>query len=332
MSTVEFECDSNDMSIKENIKIVGHSTKFQEVLRTIGLVAVTDVPVLLSGEIGTGKKILAQHIHQQSSRKQRNFVSVNCAALPEELAETMLFGNKESETRDKNLGYIAQSRSGTLFLDEVSKLPQALQIKLLHFIETSEVQAVGDTSPRKYDVRLIVSTNKDLVNEVDKGNFRSDLFYRLNVIPVELPSLKARQGDMVLLMEHFFREFVREQHQTAPSFSKMALKQMTLYNWPGNIRELHNFCERMFILFSGKQVDVGNLPQEIRLYSSSNQGNASDQPFSLPATGINLEEVEVDLIQQALQNSSGNKSRAARLLGLTRDTFLYRMKKYSIEI
>jgi len=313
-------------------QIVGKSTKFQEVLRTVGLVAVTDVPVLISGETGTGKKLLAQNIHQQSHRKQRSLVSVNCAALPEEFAESMLFGNKESESNDKALGYIAKARSGTLFLDEISTLSQALQVKLLHFIETGEIQAVGDTTPRKYDVRIIVATNKNLIDEVAAGDFCADLFYRLNVIPVELPALKERQGDVVLLMEHFFRELVHEQHQTAPDFSKAALKQIVLYNWPGNIRELHNFCERMFILFSGKQVDVSNLPQEIRLFLSSSSENTSNQPFSLPASGIKLDEVEVDLMQQALQSARGNKSRAARLLGLTRDTFLYRLKKYSIEI
>jgi len=313
-------------------QLVGKSTKFQEVLRTIGLVSVTDVPVLLSGEIGTGKKCLAQNIHQQSNRKKRHLISVNCAALPEEFAESMLFGTKESESNDKTLGFIAQARSGTLFLDEVCELTEALQVKLLHFIESGEVQAVGDTAPRKYDVRLIVATHKNLVDEVTAGNLRSDLFYRLNVIPVELPTLKERQGDVVLLMEYFFRKLVREQHQTAPDFSNAAVKQLELYNWPGNIRELHNFCERMFILFSGRQVDVSNLPQEIRLYSSKTQVNTNDQPFSLPATGIKLDEVEVDLIQQALQSASGNKSRAARLLGLTRDTFLYRLKKYSIDI
>lgn len=320
------------MSIKENIKVIGDSVNFQEVLRTVGLVAVTDVPILLSGETGTGKKLLAQYIHQESRRNKRNFISVNCAALPKDLAEAMLFGHKESETSEKTLGYIAKARSGSLFLDNISTLSKELQVKLLHFIDAGEVQAAGDKTTRKYDVRLIVATHKNLADEVNAGNFSSDLFYRLNVIPVEIPALYERNGDAILLMEYFFRKLVREQHQTAPSFTKAALKQMALYNWPGNIRELHNFCERMFILFSAKQVGINNLPQEIRLYSRTEAKDSSEQPFSLPATGIKLEEVEVDLIHQALQNTSGNKSHAARLLGLTRDTFLYRLKKYSIDI
>jgi len=320
------------MSIKENIKVIGESTGFQEVLRTVELVAVTDIPVLLSGETGTGKKRLAQYIHQESRRHTRSFISVNCAALPEDLAEAMLFGHKELETNEKSLGYIAKACSGSLFLDNISTLTKGLQVKLLHFIETCEVQAVGDKTTRKYDVRLIVATHKNLADEVNAGNFRSDLFYRLNVIPVEIPALHERKGDALLLMEYFYRELVREQHHTAPSFTKAALKQIAHYNWPGNIQELHNFCERTFILFGGKQVDISNLPQEIRLYSSTPSENVSDQLFSLPATGIKLEEVEVDLIHQALQNTNGNKSRAARLLGLTRDTFLYRLKKYTIDI
>jgi len=314
--------------MNNKIQVLGESAKFQEVLRTIELVSVTDVPVLLSGETGTGKELLAQKIHASSHRKQREFVSVNCAALPQEFAESMLFGHKAGAfdgAAKNNKGYISQARSGTLFLDEISELPLAVQVKLQRFIESGEIQAVGDSVPRKCDVRLLVATNKNLNDEVNAGNFRADLFYRLNVIPVELPALKDREGDVAILMKYFFRQLVSEQHQAAPSFTRAALKQITLYDWPGNVRELHNFCERMFILFGGKEVDLGNLPHELRSYSDTGA------PFCLPAGGIKLEMVEVDLIQQALQTSSGNKSRAARLLGLTRDTFLYRLKKYSID-
>jgi len=317
--------------MNNKIQIVGKSAKFQEVIRTVELVSVTDVPVLLSGESGTGKALLAKNIHATSQRKHREFISVNCAALPQEFAESMLFGCKKSasENATENYsGYIAQARSGTLFLDEISALSLVVQVKLQRFLESGEILAVGDSVPRKCDVRLIVATDKNLSDEVNAGNFRADLFYRLNVIPVELPTLKEREGDVALLMEHFFRQFVREQHHAAPSFTKAALKQITQYKWPGNIRELHNFCERMFILFSGKEVDITNLPHELRSYSNTNP----DSPFSLPAAGIKLEMVEVDLMQQALHTTSGNKSRAARLLGLTRDTFLYRLKKYSIDL
>lgn len=318
------------------MKIIGHSAKFQEVLRTIQLVSVTEVPVLLIGETGTGKKAIASDIHQQSLRKSQNFVKVNCSALPEEAAENMLFGCKKmishvsEESKKRCVGYFNKAKNGTILLEDISALSDKLQIKLLHFIETSEVQAIGETIPHKVDARLIVTTHKDLHEEVSAGNFRADLYYRLNIIPVEIPTLSERESDIKILMEFFFRKLVKEQQRTAPSFTKAAIKQITQYEWPGNVRELKNFCERMFILSGGKEVDVTNLPQELRSFTNTKVDPAS--PFSLPSTGIQLEKVEVDLIQQALQTSNGNKSRAARLLGLTRDTFLYRLKKYSIDI
>jgi len=288
------------------IDIIGQSPKLQEVLRTADLVAGTNVPVLITGDTGTGKDLFARRIHQQSSRKQRAFIKLNCASA---VIKMQLFDPKK--------GALSQARSGTLFLDEISDLPVALQSELLQFMEDE-----------KFDVRIIVATHKNLYKEVEADNFRADLFYRLNVIPVELPPLKEREGDVALLMDYFLRSFVAEQHQAMPSFSKAALKKLIDYNWPGNIRQLHNFCERMFILFSGKEVQVTNLPHEFQSFRSSESNLGSS--FSLPSAGINLEQIEVDLIQQALQNSNGNKSRAARLLGLTRDTFLYRLKKYSL--
>lgn len=288
------------------INIIGQSPKLQEVLRTADLVAGTNVPVLITGDTGAGKDLFAQRIHQQSSRKQRAFIKLNCASAS---IEMQLFDAKK--------GALSQARSGTLFLDEISDLPAALQSKLLQFMEDE-----------KFDVRIIVATHKNLYKEVEADNFRSDLFYRLNVIPVELPPLKEREGDVALLMDYFLRCFVAEQHQAMPSFSKAALKKLMEYNWPGNIRQLHNFCERMFILFSAKEVQVTNLPHEFQSFRSSETSLGT--AFSLPSTGINLEQIEVDFIQQALQNSNGNKSHAARLLGLTRDTFLYRLKKYSL--
>lgn len=314
-----------------NTKIIAHSAKMQELLRTADLVAGTDVPVMITGETGTGKAFFSQRIHQQSQRSQRPLVTVNCASLTEEYAESILFGYKKGAftgADENSAGLIHQARSSSLFFDEIAELPLSIQAKLLHFIESGEAQPLGYTSPKKYDVRIIVASQKDLSKEVEAGRFRADLYYRLNVIPIELPVLAERESDVQLLIEHFFQSFVREKHLASPTFTKAALRQISGYNWPGNIRELRNFCERMFVLFSGKEIDVSNLPQEIRLLVGST--NSSNQPFSLPASGINLEEVEMDLLNQALSSASGNKSRAARLLGLTRDTFLYRLKKYSI--
>jgi len=313
--------------------IIGQSSKVQEILRTTDLIAGTDVPVLITGDIGTGKDLFAHRIHHKSPRKQRPFIKLNCSSLSTKYAESVIFGHKKrslSDTNDDAQGLVAKARSGTLFLDNIGELPLALQAKVLHFVETGEIQTQGFLSSQKYDVRVIAATNKGLSKAVEAGDFRADLYYRLNVIPLELPALKERKGDVSLLVEYFFKKYVREKRLAAPTFSKAALKQVTQYNWPGNIRELQNFSERMFILFSAREIDVTNLPQEIRCHSKSETQNES--PFTLPASGIKLESVEVDLMLQALDKTSGNKSQAARLLGLTRDTFLYRLKKYSISI
>jgi DNA-binding NtrC family response regulator len=313
--------------------LIGKSPKFQEVMRTVELVAALRVPIFISGETGTGKKRLAKEIHNKG--KSRDFISVNCAALTHDISEAMLFGSKNNtdnktsmETYDNFTGYIAQARSGTLFLEDISELSLATQAKLLNFLEYGEIQRVGDNTKRKYDVRIIASSSKDIKEEVDSGKFSADLFYRLNVVPIDLPSLRHREDDSVLLLDFFLRKLVKEQHQAAPDFTKAALNKIIQYDWPGNIRELSNFCERMFILFSGKTVDVTNLPSELRNHSRKTFVSS----FVLPATGIKLDTLEVDLIKQALDSSSGNKSKAARLLGLTRDAFLYRLKKYSIDI
>ena len=313
--------------------LIGKSPKFQEVMRTVELVAALQVPIFISGETGAGKKRLAKDIHDKGNG--RDFITENCAALTDDISEAMLFGSKNNtnnrtslETYDNFTGYIAQARSGTLFLEDISELSLSAQAKLLDFVEHGEIQRVGDTTKRKYDVRIIASSNKNIKEEVDSGKFSADLFYRLNVVPIDLPSLRQREDDSVLLMDYFLRKLVKEQHQAAPDFTKAALNKIMQYDWPGNIRELSNFCERMFILFSGKTVDVTNLPSELRNHSKK----TFVSNFILPTTGIKLDTLEVDLIQQALDSSSGNKSKAARLLGLTRDAFLYRLKKYSIDV
>jgi DNA-binding NtrC family response regulator len=312
-------------------EIIGQSPRIKEVLRTADLVAKTDVPVLVTGGTGTGKDLFAQRIHQQSPRKQREFITINCATLSGQHAESYLFGHKQGAfagADTNNPGMVAKAGAGTLFLDEVSELDLALQVKLLSFIETGKVQPLGYSSARNYDVRVIAASSKNLAEEVGKGAFRADLYYRLNIIPLELPNLQEREGDVPVLMEHFFREFVRKLHLTPPAFTPAAMKQINQYGWPGNVRELKNFCERMLILFSSREIDITNLPHEMRNVFTK----PANSPFSLPEAGIKLESVEVDLMLQALDKTSGNKSRAARMLGLTRDTFLYRLKKYSIEV
>lgn len=314
--------------------IIGQSSKVQELKRTADLIAGTDVPVLITGETGTGKDLFAHRIHAKSLRSQRPFITVNCSSLNGKYAESIIFGHKKGAFigADENiLGLVSKVRSGTLFLDNVEDLPLSLQAKVLQLIEMGEIQPPGYLSPQSCDVRVIAASNQDLNKDVEAETFRSDLYYRLNVIPLELPTLKERENDIALLIEYFFKEYVHEKRLTAPTISKTAMKQIMKYHWQGNVRELQNFCERMFILFNGREIEVTNLPQELRCYSKP-EAIANGSPFTLPASGIKLESVEVDLIIQALDKTSGNKSQAARLLGLTRDTFLYRLKKHSINI
>jgi DNA-binding NtrC family response regulator len=213
---------------------------------------------------------------------------------------------------------------GTLFLDEINSLPVSIQAKLLRFIESGECLAVGDTEPYKVNVRVIAASNSDLNQQVAEGTFRRDLYFRLNVVPLHLPPLAQRTGDIELLIKHFMKLFEHEHQMPAPRFSNKALKALKTYQWPGNIRELRNLCERLCILLAGKVIEPENLPAEFNAVSPR-QGSGT---FTLPTTGLDLESLEASLIQQALELTEGNRSKSARLLGLTRDTLLYRMQKH----
>lgn len=316
------------MTEQKNMEMIGNAPEFSALLRSIDIAAATDVTVLLEGESGTGKELLARHLHHKSSRAEEPFIAINCAALPESLAESELFGHLKGAftgATTSNQGRIKSAEGGTLFLDEIAEMPLAVQAKLLRFLESGEFQAVGDTKLQKADIRLVTATHADLAEKVRTGKFRADLYYRLNVVPFQVPPLRERTGDISLLFEAISDQ-MSEQHQLAsPRYTTDCLKQLEAYSWPGNIRELRNLSERMLILFSGREVTADNLPLEIR---DCNQTRSS--VFTLPENGIKLDEVEKDLMRQALDKTNGNQSRAARMLGLTRDTFLYRLKKYAI--
>lgn len=316
--------------MKIETKIYGQSPAIQEALRATQLIAATDVTTLIIGETGTGKELFAEQIHQQSPRKNNKYLVINCAALPETLFESSLFGHKKGAFTDaceNNKGIIAQAHQGTLFLDEISEIPLQTQSKLLRFLENGESQAIGYNEPQQYNVRIIAATNKNLLDEVKKGQFREDLFYRLNIVPLELPPLKKRLGDIELLTQLFFQDLVKKYKLPPPSLTRKASQALSSYSWPGNIRELRNFCERILILFSGKEVDINNLPEDIRKKSG---GSDATNLLTLPLDGIKLEQLEIDLYRQAINNTQGNKTAAAALLGLTRDTFLYRLRKYNL--
>ncbi len=310
--------------------MIGNSPEFNALLRSLQIAAATDVTVMLLGESGTGKELLARRLHQDSHRKNAPFVAINCAALPEGLAESELFGHRKGAFTGaihENIGRIQSAAGGTLFLDEVAELPASIQAKLLRFLESGEFQAVGDTRHQQANVRIITATHADLSSKIKSGEFREDLYYRLNVIPFQVPPLRERTEDIPLLINEL-SDILHEKHQLEPvTFSKDCMTALNRYSWPGNIRELRNFCERMLILFSGRQVEVDNLPTEIRNHVDQQRGL-----FILPDKGINWEELEQNLIVQALQKTHGNQSKAARLLGLTRDTFLYRIRKYAIQL
>lgn len=311
--------------------VIGEAPCFEATMRAANLIAATDATLLIHGESGTGKELLAHNVHENSKRANKSFISINCAALPEQLAESELFGHRKGAFTGAHANYdgrIRAAEGGTLCLDEVGELSLSIQAKLLRFLESGECQAIGENKPYHCDVRLIAATNRNLFAMVQAGQFREDLYYRLNVVPLEMPALRERAADLKLLLQFFTKQFSDIHELPAPTYSKATLKQLHQYRWPGNVRELRNFCERMLILFSGRQIEIENLPQEIG-YPTHVTSEKSDS-FVLPDNGVKLEDLEIDIIEQALQKARGNRSRAARLLGLTRDTLLYRIKKYAI--
>jgi len=307
--------------------IIGQTPALDSLIRSAKIAATTDVTILLKGETGTGKEVLANAIQKSSSRVNKPFITLNCAALPESLIESELFGHKKGSftgATSNTEGLFQAADGGTLFLDEINSLPLSIQGKLLRFIESGECLAVGDTTAYKVDVRIIAATNSDLNQLIAESKFRRDLYFRLNIVPLELPPLAHRAGDIELLAKHFMRVFEREYGIVAPQFSKTAIKALKTYDWPGNIRELRNLCERLCILLSGKSIEAENLPPE---FSAGKP--ALDMPqFILPSTGLQLDNLEASLIQQALELTQGNRSKSARLLGLSRDALLYRMQKH----
>ena len=308
--------------------IITRSPAMEAVLRSAHLIAQTDASVLIMGESGTGKELVAQAMHAASLRSKRPFITVNCAALPESLAESLLFGHRKGAftgADNHHAGLIGAAEGGTLFLDEIGELPLNLQAKLLRFLESGEVLPLGEAQAKRMDVRVFAATHRDLHQMAKQGAFRTDLFYRLNIIPVELPPLRERREDVEVLLKHFLQQFATQHHLPLAMLDKAARQHLTRYAWAGNVRELRNLCERLSILLAGREVGVPNLPLEIR-----QQPVASDPlraPFCLPASGVNLDELERDLLNQALERTQNNKTHAAKLLGISRDALNYRLKK-----
>ncbi|MFO7581494.1 sigma-54 interaction domain-containing protein [Guyparkeria sp.] len=310
------------------------SPRFESTLRSIGLVAGTDATVLITGETGTGKELAARAIHEGSSRRGGPLVTVNCATIPDDLAESTLFGHRRGAftgALSDQQGLVDQADGGTLFLDELGELPTAMQAKLLRLLENGETRAVGELGIRRVDLRIVAATHRDLEGMVEQGGFRADLYYRLSGVPIELLPLRDRQGDAEWLFRQFLEENARGNGVAVPRLTARATGVLRRYRWPGNVRELRQLAERLVIFHAGNVVDVEALPPAMRSASQCERGGPIAPGFILPEGGVDLEAVESDLLRQALAQTGGNKSHAARLLNLSRDTFLYRLKKFAIE-
>jgi DNA-binding NtrC family response regulator len=305
---------------------VGRHRAFVEVVRLAEMVAPTDSTVLITGESGTGKEILARYIHRLSERENGPFVSVNCGALPENLLESELFGHVRGSFtgahRDKD-GLLAVARGGTFFLDEVAEMSPALQVKLLRALQEREVVPVGATQPVAIDVRIIAATNRDLDQEIRRGNFRSDLYYRLNVITMHLPALREREDDVILLAEHFLRR-LSDHAGTTLTLSADCMLALQRYEWPGNVRELENALERAAILTRDTAIAPEALPS--RITSPAPAPLVSERPPANPT----LELVERAYILWVLQVEGGNKARAAEVLGIDPSTLYRKLNRYEL--
>jgi len=310
----------------EHFSLIGNSPVFRQLLNTAQLVAATRATVLISGESGSGKENLARFLHTHSPLASRPFIAVNCANLPENLVESELFGHRRGAFSNAVVdrdGLVRAAHNGTLFLDEIGELPLTAQAKLLRFLENGEILPLGYDQPIKANVRVIAATNCDLERMVKTGRFRADLFYRLQVVPMEVPPLRERAGDVALLVAHFV-ELAAQQHKLqAISFDMDAIRVLRAYSWPGNVRELKNLCERLTILCGNQHGPLGvrNLPLNMH-------GERRTAVTASAAAPLNLEQTERDLILQALEQTRGNRTRAAKLLGISRYTLLYRIKKY----
>jgi two-component system NtrC family response regulator len=309
--------------------LVGSSAPMKALFEAVELVAPTDSTALVSGETGTGKELVARAIHYNSSRRGGPFVTLNCGAIPETLIEAELFGYRKGAftgaDRDRE-GKFEAADGGTLFLDEVGEIPLNLQPKILRVIQCGEVDRLGADRPVRVDVRIVAATNRELERMVEEGGFRRDLYYRLAVVPLAVPPLRQRREDIPLLAEHFLRKMVEKSGRTELRLPPEAFALLDRYAWPGNVRELQNTIERMVVLSREDRLGVESLPARIR----EDAGTASAAGFRLPPEGLRLDELECDLIRQALELHEGNRTRAAKALGLTRNTLLYRMQKYGL--
>jgi DNA-binding NtrC family response regulator len=312
--------------------LVGNSPRMRIVRAMIAKFANSNSTVLITGESGTGKELAARAVHELSPRRHESFVPVNCGAIPEELLESELFGHVRGAftgAANARQGRFQFAHGGTLLLDEIAEMSPKLQVKLLRVLQERQFEPVGSDSPVQVDVRVVAATNKDLRIAVRDGKFREDLFYRLNVLPLELPSLREREADVALLIRHFLAVHCLRRDKTVIQIDGEAMAMMEKYSWPGNVRELENLVERLVVLNEDRIVRPTDLPDYVVLNAVPQHRTIGQ--FALPSEGVDidglLEKIENDFIQQALQLSRGNKTLAAELLKLNRTTFIERLRK-----
>ncbi len=310
--------------------LVGESPVFQAVLKIVKKVSITDATVLLLGESGTGKELIARTIHYQSPRSKGPFIAVNCAALPENLLELELFGAEKGAftgAAERRIGRFERAKGGTIFLDEIGEIPLQLQAKLLRVLQERVFERLGSSEPIKADVRVIAATNRDLLNEVRKGNFREDLYWRLNVVSIMMPALRERKEDIPLLVHYYLNKF-NDRYGKSVKLSKDTLNTLTTYRWPGNIRELANTIERLVIMAESDMIETVELPETDRFVESrSHFSSVGGRDL-----GSEVKSLERERIIKALKENNYIQTRAARALGITPRQLGYRIKKYGIRI
>ena len=331
------ETKSENRRLREIVKkefqienLVGDSSPMQVVLNVVERVSRSDATVLIAGESGTGKELIAKGIHFSGKRKDKPFIPINCAAIPENLVEAELFGYKRGSFTGANLdtkGKFEDANGGTLFLDEISAMPLSLQPKLLRVLQEQEIVRIGESTPRKIDVRIIAATNQNLEKMVEDGSFREDLYFRLAVVPVNLPPLRTRREDIPLLVNYFFRR-AKERHGFEDlKIEREVFNVLSNYLFPGNVRELENLIERMVVLSDGEKITLQDVPQAI----TKPVGTFGNVRLELPAENISLDEVEREIIRYALDMHNGNQSQTARYLSITRSALIYRMQKFGFD-
>jgi DNA-binding NtrC family response regulator len=344
-----------NFSLKRQLKqryhfqgLIGSSQEMQKVYGLIKKISDTDATILIEGESGTGKELIAKTIHFNSSRAQQPFLPFNCAAIPKDLLESELFGHERGAFTgafNTRIGRFERANGGTILLDEIGELHPSFQVKLLRVLQEREFERVGGSKTIKVDVRILAATNKNLEKETKAGNFREDLFYRLNVIPLQIPPLRERREDIPLLAEYFLSHFSKKRKRDNVRMVPEVLHLFSQYPWPGNVRELENLIERVVILSEDGLIVPRDLPERFQDIQGIPRFEVPEPPFIsaeaereilLPEQGVNMnglvEEIEKSLIQQAIQKSKGVKSKAAELLGLKRTTLLEKMKKFEIDL